>query len=103
MGWKRRAALEKKEAALEELERAESGYEVVYTGPASLRPVDPEGEEITYDQLMALLFKDGEIGEFHGSDDDPAVARKERREQWKESRKKVSVDALFAPRASATR
>ena len=58
MNWKRRKALELKEQEYYEKLRGDeqadsnSGYE----GPLSLKPMPEDAKQITYDELMGMLF-----------------------------------------------
>jgi hypothetical protein len=93
MNWKRRAALDLKEQEYYEAMKSSSDSENDgYEGPLSLRPIDEDAKEITYDQLMGMLFNE--------SDDAMSSAdiKQEQKEQWRSSRKFVDVNALFAPR-----
>lgn len=90
MNWKRRKALDLKEKAY--FESLGNSEEDGYVGPLSLRPIDDDAKEITYNELMDMMFNEKDDG-MSSSD-----IKKEQKEEWRSSRKFVDVDALFAPR-----
>ena len=93
MGWKRRAALEAKEAAIAAAEAGDDDAKDRYSGPRVLRPVPDDAVEISYEELMAMMFKEGGAEE-HSAEE----AKAQQLADWRASRKLVNVNALFAPR-----
>ena len=102
MGWKRRAALLKKEEAL----RASEGLSVTSTEkvdevPFSLRePVGGEWKDVTFSDIMTMLQPalDRHADEKKGIKFKKSAADKaEEKLEWRSHRKLVNVDALFSP------
>jgi hypothetical protein len=91
MGWKQRSILDAKNQAFEAADMAGKKSTDDYTGPPSLRPVPADAKEISYPELLAMLFKEGEK-------QDPVEVKASQLRNWRSSRKQVDMNALFAPR-----
>jgi len=91
MDWKRRNILDAKNLALEEADLKGKKAADDYSGPATLRPIPSDAKPITYEELMAMVFKEEEKPE-------KEALKVQQLTEWRSSRKQVDVNALFAPR-----
>jgi hypothetical protein len=99
MDWKRRAILQKKEDDLvaQEISKGiEAKVSIDTSLPRSLRPYEGAAKEITYDDLMKMMFKKEDEG---ADSEDAAKSRKAaQKEEWRSSRKFVNFNSVFIPR-----